>query len=748
MTTALAVAKADVAEIRRTLDLLAVPSGVVEIRALKIPGRGKAYNAAGYFTDLDKAAEAAAALDARKAGGVYVVLNEVNPALYARSPDQTTDYLDPLTGDGDIIRRRWLPLDFDPIRPAGISAAYNEHCNAEDVARKCWAWLSSLGWSSPILADSGNGAHLLYRIDLPNDEASTALVRDAIAAVAERFTGNGVDVDLKVFNAARIWKLYGTTARKGHDTSDRPHRLAQLVNVPESIEIVPVESLQALAATASKPEPSRPSTNGDGQGQPFTSRLDVGRWLTERGQSFKVKDRPDRFGRTVYALEVCPFDSSHGGSDEVAIYQAADGALAAGCKHNSCNGRGWQQFKERIGKPDLTHWDPPLSDHRNNGEAYKGTAGDANSTAAGDKKDRFPLVTCAALDAADYTPRAIISDCMYADHPAVVGGMFKTLKTLVAVDGAISIASGRPFLDSFTVAEPLGVVFFSGEGGPSMMQDYGRRIADAKGLRLADVGNLRFCFTIPKLESLTDLDEVQRIHDETGAAVLFFDNLMLCMSGDEAGNVFKMGQILGGVIRICNERGITPVFLHHFKRARTDPFAPGELLDLTQAGAAEVAGQWLLNTRREAYNPDNPGEHKLWLNIGGRLGHGRLHALDVHEGRLSDPGGRRWKVEVLKPNEVRQEADSRKAEVKRQRADERAADAIDSDRKAVVRILAKLKAPETKTGIRGRAGFGSERFNRAFYSLSEDGTIRPVEVMKGKGKHPYEAWRLRAEDET
>ena len=39
-----------------------------------------------------------------------------------------------------------------------------------------------------------------------------------------------------------------------------------------------------------------------------------------------------------------------------------------------------------------------------------------------------------------------------------------------------------------------------------------------------------------------------------------FDNLMLCMSGDEAGNVFKMGQILGGVIRICNERGITPVF--------------------------------------------------------------------------------------------------------------------------------------------------------------------------------------------
>ena len=140
-------------------------------------------------------------------------------------------------------------------------------------------------------------------------------------------------------------------------------------------------------------------------------------------------------------------------------------------------------------------------------------------TAAGDKKDRFPLVTCAALDAAD-DPRAIIRDCMYADHPAVVGGMFKTLKTLVAVDGDLDCK--RMFVSRpFTVAEPLGVVFFSGEGGPGMMQDYGRRIADAKGLRLSDVGNLRFCFTIPKLESLTDLDEVQRIHDETGAAVCF-----------------------------------------------------------------------------------------------------------------------------------------------------------------------------------------------------------------------------------
>jgi hypothetical protein len=71
---------------------LAVPGGVVEIRGLHVPTRrGKSSTVAGYFSDLDRAAQAAATLDSRKAAGVYLVLNEVNPALLARSPNMLTD---------------------------------------------------------------------------------------------------------------------------------------------------------------------------------------------------------------------------------------------------------------------------------------------------------------------------------------------------------------------------------------------------------------------------------------------------------------------------------------------------------------------------------------------------------------------------------------------------------------------------------------------------------------------------------
>jgi hypothetical protein len=352
--------KADVAEIRRALDLLSARGGVVEIRALHVPiGRGKPITVAGYFTDLDKAAEAAAILDTRKAGGVYLVLNKVTPALLARSPNQLTEGLAVATSDTDITRRRWLPFDFDPTRPTGISSSEDEHCAAEDLARTCAAWLSSQGWPAPILADSGNGAHLLYRIDLPNDERSGNLVRDTIAAVAAKFTGGGVDVDRKVFNAARIWKLYGTTARKGHDMPDRPHRLAALVEVPESVEVLPVERLVALVAMVAKPEPSRNNGNGNGATR-FDHRLDVPKWLGSRGVSFTLKDRQDKHGRAVFLLEQCPFDSNHGSGGETAIFQSADGTMGAECMHNSCYGRKWPEFKQAIGTPAPDDYDPPL----------------------------------------------------------------------------------------------------------------------------------------------------------------------------------------------------------------------------------------------------------------------------------------------------------------------------------------------------------------------------------------------------
>jgi hypothetical protein len=89
----------------------------------------------------------------------------------------------------------------------------------------------------------------------------------------------------------------------------------------------------------------------------------VDRWLSDRGVAFRVKSEPDGKGRTVYVLKECPFDPSHGDPDSC-VMQDPHGKLSAQCFHNSCSGRGWQDFKQRIGAPERHHYDPPLTDRR------------------------------------------------------------------------------------------------------------------------------------------------------------------------------------------------------------------------------------------------------------------------------------------------------------------------------------------------------------------------------------------------
>jgi hypothetical protein len=229
------------AEIVRTLHLFHQPGDVVEIRIPKLREGRWTTTAAGYFDDFDAAAKAALQHEDR-AEGIYFTLNQINPRLLARSPNEITVKLSPTTSDNDVVRRRWLLVDVDPDRPAGLSSTDDELHAAERVADLVRATVGSWNWPQPVRAMSGNGWHLLYPIDLLNDEASTATVKSLLgelAALAEMpaIQGDGprIKVDTAVFNAARITKLYGTLTGKGAEIDGNPHRRSRIVSVPEMV---------------------------------------------------------------------------------------------------------------------------------------------------------------------------------------------------------------------------------------------------------------------------------------------------------------------------------------------------------------------------------------------------------------------------------------------------------------------------------------------------------------------------------
>ncbi|MSQ47464.1 MAG: DUF3987 domain-containing protein, partial [Deltaproteobacteria bacterium] len=321
--------------IEEALALLCAPDQVVELRILNTP-KG---TVSGYFTDWGKLAAIAHQWSGR-CGAVYITLNPVVSSLLARAANRIIDRARTTTSDTDIVRRRWLLLDLDPKRPAGISSTDAEHQAALDRATECLRWLRSLGFTAYILADSGNGAHILLRIDLPNDQASTDLVKRCLAAVALHFSDDTVVVDLTVYNGGRIGKLYGTLSCKGDNTSDRPHRLSRILEVSETLEPVPRSLLETLAALV--PDDPQPAPRHHRNG---TGAFDLQGWIGHHHLDV-IGPHSWKDGQK-WIFPVCPFNADHNNRAAV-LLQFGSGAIAFRCLHNGCVGNDWHALRELL----------------------------------------------------------------------------------------------------------------------------------------------------------------------------------------------------------------------------------------------------------------------------------------------------------------------------------------------------------------------------------------------------------------
>jgi len=220
--------------IRTAIQALRVIDGqVFELRALEVPTRYRPVTVAGWFDDYEAMAQAAVELGLRRAPAVYVTLNPVSPQLLGRACNHTVEGPRATTADHDVVRRVWLPFDIDPVRPAYVSATPHQIEDARLRAIAVTEWMHTEFELKPDLRGfSGNGYHLLYRLDEPNNAESTEYIKGLIETVADRFDDEEVKVDRTVFNASRIWKLYGTTVRKGEQLERLGmfHRRAELLS--------------------------------------------------------------------------------------------------------------------------------------------------------------------------------------------------------------------------------------------------------------------------------------------------------------------------------------------------------------------------------------------------------------------------------------------------------------------------------------------------------------------------------------
>lgn len=312
--------------IRATFDIFK-PDGVIEVRSMT------GYTFSGYFRDREKLVAELARHDDKT---WYFVMNEINDGCYSREQNERVLSKKGLktTGDNEITAIKWILIDADPERATGVSSTDEEKAKAKETIKRVYKYLRQEGFSDPVVCDSGNGYHLLYSVDMMVEDAE--YTKKFLQAIDMLFSDDDVKIDTAVFNPSRITKVYGTIARKGASTMERPHRASGFVYIPEEIRTNSIHLLKKVIKII--PEPPKPVYRND-----RVENFDIDKFIADNG--IRVKYETNSGGVRKIVLEECPFDPSHKAPDS-AIFVMQNGAIAFKCFHNSCSDKRWSDLRQ------------------------------------------------------------------------------------------------------------------------------------------------------------------------------------------------------------------------------------------------------------------------------------------------------------------------------------------------------------------------------------------------------------------
>lgn len=307
----------------------------------------------GYFTDVNTLLNEIREYDNCN---IYFTLNAINPACYDREQhDRIVTKPKSTTSDNDIVGRDWILIDIDTKKPSDTNSTDEEKEMAKEVVNNVFKFLRDEGFEKPVVCDSGNGFHLLYKIAMKNSNENTTICKEFLQVLDMLFSNPNVEIDCTTHNASRVCKLYGTFSRKGSNTKKRPQRESKILRIPDEIKITPNEYFAKVAAMLPKPE--QPSKSNYYSNEKF----DLEAFLNKHHIAVRNIVRTSSF--TKYILEECPFNSSHRAPDS-AIFEMSNGGLGFKCLHSSCSQYTWKDFRLKFEPDAYDHKEYQRHEHK------------------------------------------------------------------------------------------------------------------------------------------------------------------------------------------------------------------------------------------------------------------------------------------------------------------------------------------------------------------------------------------------
>ena len=562
------------------LHTLFEPGDVFEVRVLDAqrPGMRFPHVASGYF-EYARIDEVPKALDELvEYSGVYVTINPVRHDLLARANHRLKKAMrNETTKDDEVVKRRWMLVDVDPVRPAGISATDSEKAAALDKAIEIKEGFASIGWPDPVVVDSGNGTQLLYRIELPNDDGS--LVQRCLQSLKPCSTET-VHIDQSVHNAARISRLPGTWNRKGDETDDRPHRMAKVLETPENIVPASVAQMEAITDPPSNP----PTVSGGDTYSPiddFNERGDIASVLTNHGWTLKSEGdqqywfRPGKTsgshsatfnGKVFYTFSSSaePFEPSKGYSP-YHVYAKLEHADDFGAATKALREQGYGVDESAVDLSGiLASVTPQEADHCDDREL--GTSNAIEEEVAVDDGIE-PLNVIRAGKIEIKAPQWLLRGMLEQDSFAMIFGSPEAGKSFLAIDWGCRVATGEPWRGHDV--KQGAVYYLAGEGQSGI----GRRfkawaIHNATDITEADI------FVVDAISATNVVDQMRL--DKTvklcgkKPMMIVLDTLARNFGGGDENSTQDMSHFIAACDAIRKKYKCTLLVVHHSGHDKKD----------------------------------------------------------------------------------------------------------------------------------------------------------------------------------
>jgi len=177
----------------------------------------------------------------------------------------------------------------------------------------------------------------------------------------------------------------------------------------------------------------------------------------------------------------------------------------------------------------------------------------------------LPVTHASELESGNGTARWLIVRLWTAAGVGILAGQPKTLKTYVALEMAVAVASGSPCLGTFPVARQAPALVYAAEDSPSNLRARLAALAAQRNRGLKDLDLRVITADLIRLDHPQDQERLRETVSLYHPALLVLDPLVRLHSQDE-NQSGPMASLLGYLRQLQRSTGTAVLVVHHIRK--------------------------------------------------------------------------------------------------------------------------------------------------------------------------------------